>query len=1104
MRSRAALKKFTFWFPTFVLLALGVVAPSSLRAQVAGATLRGTVTDASGAAIPNSKVSIKNTATGVTRDVTSDAVGLYSSPNLLPGNYEVTTSAPGFSTQVQTGITLEVGASQVLNISLRVGQVAQEVQVTSAAPTVELTTSAVSAEVNATTMRELPLNGRDWTQLATLQPGVISIRTQSSASSFGSRGNRGFGNELSDSGHTPYQNNYRINGISVNDYTNGSPGSVLGVQLGVDGIQEFSVLTTNYSADYGRASGAIINAITRSGTNQFHGSAYYFLRDKVLDARNFFDGPTIPPFHRNQFGASGGGPIRKGKTFIFVDYEGIRQRVSQSLHDTVPTAAARAGNLCSVPTTGSCTPNTITVDPKVIPYLPLWPMPNAGLTPSGNGDTGFFNGAALSHLPENYITVRGDHKASEKDTFAVSWFRDNSSISLPDALLVGIHESLTARQMGSLEWTHIFNPGLANTARVGYSRSEGIINSPVSAINPLGADTSLGAVPGDHAPTLSVPGLTVMQGALGDPSAADHHQNSYQAYDDAFITKGYHSIKIGFAVERIQYNFLGLSAHNGQFNFPSLQGFLTNHPSSLTLLDPDPTLFKEIGARQSLFGVYVQDDWRMRPNLTLNLGLRYEPTTLPVEAHNGFGVMENLFSGGVTAPVPSLWQTNSTLRNFQPRIGFAWDPFKTGKTSLRGGFGIYDVLPLPWAYVQVAGSTIPFGVTVAGGNLPVGSFPTGAPALIPFIPSKAASPYFNQHPRRSYDMNWNLNIQREITPSLTAMVGYVGSHSVHLPWKALDQDMVLPTLTSAGYLWPFPVGSGTRLNTSVGAINGTFWDSSATYEGLQAQVKKRMSHGIQAQASYTWSKCIDTNSSSVATDTFLNSVRDLPFFDQQARRGLCDYNIAHNFVANYIWQLPTPRFGGAAAEHILGGWELGGILTASTGTPFTLLISGNPLGQNSSDAIDFPNRLWGQSGCANPVNPGNVNNYVKLNCFTPPVAPASFAAVCQPAAASVAAVIPNTCMNLFGNNGRNSLIGPGLFEVDFSAFKNNYIRRISESFNIQFRAEFFNIFNRANFQSPLDNKTIFTQTGTLVGGAGVIDATTTTSRQIQLGLKVIW
>jgi hypothetical protein len=1103
MTSRSNLNKTAIGVGAFSLLVLSLLCSVPARGQVAGATLLGTVKDPSGAVVPNAQVSVKNIGTGVLRETSSDAAGLYSVPDLLPGSYAVTISAPGFSVEVESGITLDVGETHELNISLQVGAVTSKVEVTSSAPGVQLATSSLGAEVNSTTLRELPLNGRDWTQLAVLEPGVVAIRTQAAANSTANRGNRGFGDELTDSGHSPYQNNYRVNGISVNDYTNGSPGSVLGVQLGVDAIQEFSVLTSNYSAEYGRASGAIINAITRSGTNQLHGTAYWFLRDKDFDARNFFDPPKIPPFHRNQFGASAGAPIFKNRTFIFVAFEAVRQDLSQSLVDTVPTAAARAGNLCSVPETG-CTPNSVTVNPNVVPYLGFWPMPNGGLVPNGNGDTGYYTTSGLQNLSENYVTARGDHKISDKDSLDASWFYDKSHLNLPDALLISNTQSVTDRQMGSVEWTHVFGPTVVNNVRVGYSRSQGLIADPLNAINPLASDTSLGAVPGLNAPILSVPGLTLMQGALGAITNIHHTQNSYQFYDDAFLTKGTHNIKFGFSVEDIRYNELDDQLGNGEFVFPSLSGFLTNQPSSLTILDP--AFLHEAAFREAVFGLYVQDDWHVRRNLTLNLGLRYEPTTLPAEAHNLFGVMENFSSGGLTSPVPSLWQTNATLHNFEPRIGFAWDPFNTDKTSIRGGFGMYSVLPLPWTLAQTVGPNYPFGFSAVNGNLPAGSFPTEAVTLTPFIPSNSVGVYFIQHPGRSYTENWNLNVQRELAQSLTLTIGYVGSHSINLPWKMQDQDMVLPTLTSAGYLWPCNpsfnpcTGHGTKLNTSVGGIAATLFDASGSYNALQVGVLKKMSDGFQVQGSYTWGKCFDTNSNSIATDTYLNSARDLPYFTDT--RALCDYNITQNFVGNFLWDAPKPGFGGAAGERILGGWELGGVITASTGSPFTALISGNPLGMNSSDAQDYPDRVPGPN-CQNPTNPGSIA-YLNLNCFTPPTAPASFAAMCQPAAASVAAVIPNTCMNLLGDNGRNTIIGPGLFDFDFSIVKNNYIPRISESFNIQFRLELFNVLNHANFQAPLDNKTIFTQTGTLVGGAGDIDATSTTSRQVQLGLKVIW
>ena len=1090
-----SLKRHRFSFAAVIVLAVGILTPVQVYAQVSGALLSGSISDTSGAALPDVTVSIRNTMTAVTRVVTTDSAGFYSAPNLLPGPYQVTFSAKGFVPLSESNLVLAVGETRALNQVLRVGSVSEHVDVTATESTIQLASSTLSSEVAATTMRELPLNGRDWTQLATLQAGIVPARTQPSSGSQGTtpRGNRGFGNELSDAGHRPSENSYRINGISVVDYANEGPGNVLGSSLGVDAIQEFSVVTSNYTAEYGRASGAVINAITKSGSNDFHGDAFWFLRDKVFDAKNYFD-TTLPPFHRNQFGGAVGGPIRKDKTFFFVSYEGIRQDRSFSFHDLVPSPAARAGNLCSVPN-GTCTPTQITVNPQVVPFFGFYPLPNGGLV--GNGDTGAYNTSGLAQFTENYVIARGDQKFSDKDSLAVTWFRDKAPFVSPDPLVDVLNKLSTDRQTGGLEETHIF-ASLVNVARVAFSRSVGSNNVPVSAINPLADDHSFAAVPGGYAPILVVPGLTTMQGSLGSPSFSDHVFNSFQFYDDAFLARGNHSLKFGFSAERMQYNVLSVSRANGSFQFPSLAGFLQNQPTSVAL--SDPALTQEVGNRQSLFGAYVQDDWRWRRNLTLNLGVRYEPTTLPTEAHGKYEVIENLY-GGTPVPVKTLWTHNQTLRDFAPRVGFSWDPFHNGKTAVRGAVGIFDVLPLIWQYGLQSASAVPFQFTETASNLPPGSFPSGAFSILGgFNPAIATAIYYDQDPHRSYATNWNLNIQHEITSSMTATVGYVGSHSVHGSFSTDNSNMVLPQLTSAGYLWPLPVGSGTPIDPNIGGLRAVFANDSSSYNGLHLQLKAKMSHGLLVQGSYTWGKCFDYGSSAGVPDPFNNSLATPLFFDPQARHGLCDYNITHNFVLNYVWELPTPRFGGALARQALGGWELGGIFTASAGTPFSVLIAGDPAGQGG-DPWPFPDRLTGPGCTGNPVNPGNVNDYVKLNCFTPPVAPASFASVCQPAAPSVAALIPNTCMNLFGNAGRNSLIGPGLLNFDFSLFKTF---SISEALKVQFRAEFFNVFNHPNFQSPLDNNYLLNQDGTSVGGAGTIDSTTTDSREIQFALKVVF
>ena len=1118
------------------------------HAQVSGATLSGTVTDPSGSAVPDATISIRDTATGIAREVTTDAAGFYTAPNLAPAVYEVKTSASGFSTQVQTGITLTVGAQQTLNISLKVGQMTENVTVTGEAPEVELTSSALSGEVNETTVRELPLNGRDWSSLSVLEPGVIGIRTQQTTTGTVNRGNRGFGNQLSVSGHRPTENNYRVNGITVNDYSNGSPGSVAGSQLGVDAIQEFSVLTANYTAEYGRTSGGVINAITKSGTNSFHGDAYWFLRDEGMDARNYFDPSKapIPPFHRNQFGGSAGGPIQKGKTFIFGNFEAIRQTKSLSGNSTVPSAAARGNPGASgKPTTvavvnGSPLPASgpgAALDPDPVshislavePYLKLFPLPNNGL--NAGGDTGQFLAALPQVFTENYATARVDHHFSDKDDLDAVWFFDRSPQSTPDVLLLSTTTTFSERIMGGLEETHTFGPSIVNTARVGYNRTVGFVGEPGTAINPLAADKSLSAgfLPGLPAPIITGTGLATMQGALGDQTANNHFSNSYQFFDDAFYTHGNHAFKFGFSVERIQYNELSVQRPDGTFSFQgSLASLLANKPSSFQ--QGDLAVGKELGTRTTFWAGYIQDNWKIRPNLTLNLGLRYEIATLPTEAHYGFTVVPSPNISAAPVNVQHPWQTNPTSKDFEPRVGFAWDPFKDGKTSVRGGFGIFDVLPGPWVInIQESGS-YPFALTPAVGNLAQGDFPT-VPGLNPSTAIGSAQAYApDQNPKRNYAMNWNLTIQRQLTSTLAATVGYVGSHTLHSPFTTDTSNSVGPpevVTTPLGLLWPCgPDGNGnacavgflstgtqaapvpsTVFNSHVGQLRPTFWDDNAHYNGLQAQLIKRFSHGVQGEASFTWGKCMDQGSSGDIGDAYQNSYSSLIFFNPRDRNGLCDFDVDRNFVANLIWDVPGPKSG--LLSRVAGGWELGGILTASTGTPVSLSMGGDPIGIKNGDSATFPDRL---PGC-NPISSNwrTTLQYVNLNCFAAPYAPASMASQC--ATNSYTGASPSKlpsgmiyCQNLFGNNGRNSLIGPGLANLDFLVFKNNKIPRISESFNVQFRAEIFNILNHPNFLPPIDNEALFSSSGAIASGQpGVLDSTGSfESRQIQLGLKVIW
>jgi len=376
-------------------------------AQVTGATLSGTITDASGAVLPRAQVKITNLSTAVTRKSLTQDDGFYSAPNLSPGNYEVTASAQGFATVTRKGITLNVGGNQILDIQLKVGPATEQVEVDERAPILQLASSETADVVDSRTVRELPLNGRSWTDLAALQPGVVRLESSFNYSSGFDRGLKGFSTQLSISGGRPVQNNYRIDGLTVNDYANGGPSNVIGGALGVDAIQEFSVITSNYTAQYGRTSGGVVNAITKSGTSGLHGSAYEFIRNSALDARNYFDfnsagNPARPPFRRNQFGGSLGGPISKGHTFFFGDYEGIRQSKGIATQAIVPSVAARAGNL----TTGH-----VNVDPAAAKYLNLYPLPNVS---TGAGDTGIYSFTDQQVLTENFFTTRIDEVVSQK------------------------------------------------------------------------------------------------------------------------------------------------------------------------------------------------------------------------------------------------------------------------------------------------------------------------------------------------------------------------------------------------------------------------------------------------------------------------------------------------------------------------------------------------------------------------------------------------------------------------------------------------------------------------------------------------------------------
>jgi hypothetical protein len=1172
------------------------------HAQVTGATVSGTVTDPSGGVVANAAVSATNTATAVTREATADSAGLYTIPNLIPGVYDFKVSSAGFSTSVQSGVNLAVGQQMQLNFSLKVGQTNTEVRVTEAAPQVELTSSAVTGQVESETVRELPLNGRDWTSLATLQPGVKVIQTQM-AFATSARGNRGFGGEMTVSGQRSTFNNYRIDGITVNDYAMAAPGNVIGLVLGVDAIQEFSVLTSGFPAEYGRATGGVVNAISRSGTNQFHGSVYEFLRNNAFDARPYFTrvtNGTNPSFQRNVFGVSAGAPILKDRLFIFADYEGLRQSKGLTSNNTVFSDAARLGQVGgSVPAAnlGAGTPctdagggpgtypsalSTICVDNYSLAALSLWPT--SSNTQAGNPLRATIIETGAQKAPENFGTVRVDYKIGDKDSVFGTFVRDPANYTYPDSFNDIINESSTSRTTIAVEETHTFSSSIVNAARVGFNRDNVRNSFSPTAINTCATVAGcgsgpLGGIVGQAPPRFSVGGgITDFFGGTNAGSHYLHTWNSYQYGDDAFWTHGAHTIKFGVSVERMDYNEHTFQNPGGRFvfnnknvvgspiNFPNrilqfLEGEPSHYEAGLLNVVDNPREF-----RQTTFGFYAQDDWKFKSNLTFNIGLRYEPTTVLKDAQGRITNLADLTAQAPTcgvqfsAPIPAQpgsacsgvgpYYKNPTLRNFEPRVGFAWDPFKDGKSSVRGSFGLYDVDPFAGYFLLQQNQAAPFLIFKSVTNTPgsFDQFPVQPGFTGPFqagegglqlensVGSKLAMSTIEGAPHRSYVEEWTLSVQRQLRSDVSLTVGYVGTHSVHLMMRGDDGNMsgapqsAAPSITTpAGYLFP---DATAQVNPTLGVIRYIFWNTSANYNGLNVNLNKVFAHNFQFQVSYTFSKSQDDDSQTIAGDTFANGINSPIWWLPKAYYGPSDFNVTHNLTINALYTIPTPKSWNGAMKEALADWQLGGILSWNSGTPTTVTSTGDPLGLNNAGADPY-GPLMRLPGC-NPTTftvGGPTVGLFNQNCFAPVYVsqsaaasfPAGYGCVGVPNAGNAPLSDGTTfvplapsgtqyCQNLLPLNvGRNTFYGPNFSNVDFSIHKIFPITRISEAFNIQFRAEIFNIFNHSQFVPPQpnsgdSNSALVNTDGSYAGVGNILTLANqqTPAREVQFALKVNW
>ena len=1059
-----------------VVVILSLAHVQFLRGQAVNGTILGTVRDTSGGVMAGVVVTAKNVDTGALRNATTDVSGAYQILSVPAGNYELEAAVSGFKTEVRKGISVTVGAAVPVNFALSIGEVQQKVEVQDSPPQVDTTNATMGGLVGELAVRELPLNGRDWLQLATLQAGVVGgVGQQSSAGFSNSRAARGNGQAFSISGNRPTSNVFLVDGLVVNDYSNASPGSGLNVNLGVEAIREFRVLTNEYTAEYGRSTGGVVTAIYKSGTNEFHGGVFEFLRNSALDARNTFD-TVKPPFRRNQFGGSAGGPIVKNKTFIFGDYEELREVKGLAHNSDTLSPNARNGVICA---NKACTQTkTVQIANSIKPYLAFFPIANGPIT----GDTAKFNFAGTRLGNERYAVGRVDHNLSAQTTLSGSYQFDNTTEGQPDPYNQKITGSPSRHNNAVLTLQHIFSAGLLNTSRFGVSRTHATDSRDESALNPIATDASLGFIPGRPAGILTGPGLTGTQGGIGASGSDTLNYTSFQWDDQMQWIKGRHTISYGGMVQRIRYNKNSLSIPLGEYDFDTIENLLAGIPGNFTGDVPGTEDIRAI--RTTYLGLFAQDAIALRPNLKLTLGLRYDFLTPLTEQ---FGRTSNLAS--LDSPTPIVGadyiQHNPTTKNFAPRVGVAWDPTGTGKMSIRSGFGIYDVLPLPYL---VENRTNGFPVFEQGsiGPPPAIPFPVGAIQLVQ-VGAKRQT-FIQAHPSRAYDMQWNLTIQRQLANDIAMTVGYVGSRGNHLPRSIEDSDQVplsqVKVAPDGHLVFPIPPPGKKpqRINPTFSRIATTVWDDYSTYHSLVVDFDKRFSHGFFVKAGYSFSKSIDIGSNTFSDNEGTNTSGSPYAFQPRIQKGVSDFDVTHNFVLNYSWAIPTPASFNGVSRAVLGGWELGGIFTARSGAPFSVTLT-------ADQAFTGDSRVRSTSGgqrpdynplpgcSSNAVNPGNPSNYLKLQCFAFP-AP-----------------------GFLGNLGRNTLRGPGLQEYDFSVFKNWLLWH--ERVRLQFRAEAFNLFNKANYQAP--KVKVFDGSGNVIQNSSILTSPTQTSeREIQFGLKLNW
>ncbi|MGH9938980.1 MAG: carboxypeptidase regulatory-like domain-containing protein [Blastocatellia bacterium] len=1058
---------------------------STALAQTPTATVTGQVRDASGAAVPGACISARNVHTNIEREAVTSENGDYTIPLLNIGEYRVTVEKQGFKKAVQTGLVLQVDQKARVDFTLEVGQVSESVEVIASTSLVQTDSASVGTVIDNKRVLELPLNSREFYTLALTAPRVLPPAQGSTLS---------FRGGFNVAGSSEVSNNFTLNGIDNNDTGINGPS----FRPSIDAIQEFKLLSGIYSAEYGRNSGGQVVINTKSGTNQFHGTAYEFLRNQALDARNFFlrlrPDEKAPSFKRNLFGGSFGGPIINDKTFFFVSYEGLRLRQSVTSLATTPTVAMVNGDFRGLPVrvvnpfTGRdfATPNVI--DPALISPIgqalaKFYPAPTtvtaAGQLPSNN-----YNFSATRREDYNQISSRFDHALSSKDSLYGTYnYYDNPAFEPSNALCgtrvlpgFGCNTGLTTQLIGIVE-THTFTSNLTNEIRVGFNR----LRQPRIQEDDNVNFVSQFKIPGTFfsetpfnggVPQVVITGFSTIGGATNLPQ--DRRDNTYQFVDNVIWIKSAHTLKFGVDIRRFQSNLYFISQGRGIFNFNTPANSTTVPTSGYQFADlllgvPTSTQRNPRGpstySRTTSVNVYAQDDWKVNSRLTLNLGLRWELNTPMTEKYNTIASFDpktgQIRAAGQNGVPSNLFQYD--YNNFAPRLGFAWQPLGDSKTVVRGGAGVfYNVQPagngllgmlfnFPFRLPQTFNSSRTAPIMLSDpfpGPVPT-TAPTNGTLTMTAIDENFDAAYITQ---------WGLSVQRGVGSDVVFEIGYLGSKGTHLPLnRNLNQATPGPgTTAQVQARRPYPQFGNITWIESV---------ANSTYHSMELKAEKRYTKGLSLLGSYTFSKSID-NSPGISTSSNASAAIAQDTLDLRAERGRSDFDVRHRLVASAIWEIPLGKghqvFGGGPLAHVFGGWQASGILSLQSGRPFTAVLSGDL--SNTLNRNDRPNLVGDPNS-----GPKTVEQWFNTAAFQ------------------------TQAVGSFGTAGRNIIIGPGFQNFDFALSRNF---NVTERFRIQFRTELFNAFNHANFNYP----------AAIVNAPATVGRITSAldPRQIQFGLKIVF